>query len=111
MALLNPSFEDEGALPGEAEHWTLRLLLMSCRVMSRGVGALLLNFLIGQAQLAGVRLRADFIPNDRNRAMAVTYAFAGFKKVGERDGVHQLELASPVARPVPAYVTLTVGQG
>ena len=23
MALLNPSFEDEGALPGEAEHWTL----------------------------------------------------------------------------------------
>ncbi|MBX3249394.1 MAG: hypothetical protein KF901_19615 [Myxococcales bacterium] len=23
MALLNPSFEDAGALPGEAEHWTL----------------------------------------------------------------------------------------
>jgi hypothetical protein len=24
MALLNPSFEDPGAFPGEAEHWTLR---------------------------------------------------------------------------------------
>ncbi len=23
MALLNPSFEDAGTLPGEAEHWTL----------------------------------------------------------------------------------------
>ena len=23
MAVLNPSFEDAGALPGQAEHWTL----------------------------------------------------------------------------------------
>jgi hypothetical protein len=23
MALLNPSFEDAGTLPGEAEHWAL----------------------------------------------------------------------------------------
>ena len=23
MAILNPSFEDAGALPGEAEHWAL----------------------------------------------------------------------------------------
>ena len=26
MAVLNPSFEDAGLLPGEAEHWTLRTL-------------------------------------------------------------------------------------
>jgi FkbH-like protein len=88
--------------------WTLRLLLMSCRVMSRGVGSLLLNFVIDQAHRANVALRADFLPNDRNRAMGVTYAFAGFKKLGERDGVHQLALANPVAQPTPAYVTLTV---
>ena len=93
------------------EVWTIRLLLMSCRVMSRGVGSLLLNFVIAQAREAGVAVRADFIPNDRNRAMAITYAFAGFKKLDEQAGVHRLELVDPVAQPVPSYVTLTMGTG
>lgn len=92
----------------EPQAWTLKLLLMSCRVMSRGVGSLLLNFVIDRAHRAGVALRADFIPNDRNRVMAVTYGFAGFKKLDERAGVHQLELASPVPQATPAYVALTV---
>jgi FkbH-like protein len=88
--------------------WTIKLLLMSCRVMSRGVGSMLLNFVIEQAHRAGVALRADFIPNSRNRVMGVTYAFAGFKKIGEHDGVHRLELAQPLPQPPPSYVTLTV---
>jgi len=92
----------------EPQAWTIRLLLMSCRVMSRGVGSMLLNFLIDRAHQAGVTLRADFIPNDRNRVMGVTYGFAGFKKVGEHDKIQTLELAKPVPQPVPAYVTLTV---
>jgi len=92
----------------DPDAWTLRLLLMSCRVMSRGVGSLLLNFVIGQAQRAGVALRADFIANDRNRVMGVTYGFAGLKQIGERDGIQILELARPIPQPVPAYVELTV---
>lgn len=92
----------------EPEAWTIKLLLMSCRVMSRGVGSLLLNFVIERAHRAGVALRADFIPNDRNRVMGVTYGFAGFKVLDERDGVQRLELARPVPQPTPAYVTLTV---
>lgn len=93
-----------------ADVWTIRLLLMSCRVMSRGVGSLLLNFVIAQARQADAMVCADFVPNDRNRAMAVTYAFAGFKKVDEQAGVHQLQLADPIVQPVPAYVALTVGE-
>lgn len=70
-----------------AEAWTIKLLLMSCRVMSRGVGTVLLNHILRRARAAGVRLRAEFVATDRNRMMYVTYKFAGFREVaknGER---------------------------
>ncbi|MDQ1293183.1 MAG: hypothetical protein QG608_1064 [Actinomycetota bacterium] len=52
---------------------------MFCRVMSRGVGAVLLNRLQSMANEAGARLEADFVPTDRNRIMYVTYKFSGFR--------------------------------
>ncbi|MBK6872887.1 MAG: HAD-IIIC family phosphatase [Kineosporiaceae bacterium] len=67
--------------------WHLRLLLMSCRTMSRGVGTILLNHIMDLALQAGVRLRADLIETGRNRLMQITYAFAGFVEV-EREGAH-----------------------
>jgi FkbH-like protein len=60
----------------EALH--IKLFLMSCRVMTRGVGTVLLSFLMKQARQAGKRLFADFRRTDRNRLMFVTYKFAGF---------------------------------
>jgi FkbH-like protein len=66
-------------------HWHLRLLLMSCRVMARGVGTVLLNVVMRMAKAAGATLRADFVETGRNRMMQVTYAFAGFTEVS-RDG-------------------------
>ena len=39
MALLNPSFEDEGALPGEAEHWTLRYVPCEWRACLEALAA------------------------------------------------------------------------
>jgi FkbH-like protein len=59
--------------------WRIRLLLMSCRVLSRGVGTVLLNRLQAMANEAGARLEADFVPTDRNRIMYVTYKFSGFR--------------------------------
>jgi FkbH-like protein len=67
------------------EIWTLKLLLMSCRVMSRGVGTIMINDIMRRAKEAGVRLHAEFVSNDRNRMMYVTYKFGGFKEVS-RDG-------------------------
>ncbi|MFI6225935.1 HAD-IIIC family phosphatase [Micromonospora echinospora] len=67
--------------------WHLRLLLMSCRVMARGVGTVLLNHVMRSAREAGARLRADFVETGRNRMMQITYAFAGFVEVA-RDGQH-----------------------
>ena len=91
-----------------AEAWHLRMMLMSCRVMSRGVGTVLLNHIMGLAKAEGAKLRADFVETGRNRVMYVTYAFAGFSEIS-RDG-DRLVLESDLERiqPPPAYLTLEV---
>jgi methoxymalonate biosynthesis protein len=58
--------------------WHLKLLATSCRVVSFGAGAVILNWLIDQAAQAQVHLAADFRPTERNRMMDVAYRFAGF---------------------------------
>ncbi|MCP3804699.1 HAD-IIIC family phosphatase [Allokutzneria sp. A3M-2-11 16] len=86
--------------------WHLRMMLMSCRVMSRGVGTVLLNHIMGLAKADGAKLRAEFVETGRNRMMYVTYAFAGFTEV-ERDGSH-LVFESDLAtiQPPPAYLVV-----
>ena len=69
----------------KGDHWNIKLLLMSCRVMSRGVGAVLLTFITRLAIASKVRLRAEFISTDRNRMMYVTYKFNNFREI-ERNG-------------------------
>ncbi|WP_410643398.1 HAD-IIIC family phosphatase [Amycolatopsis sp. lyj-346] len=88
--------------------WRLNMMLMSCRVMSRGVGTVLLGHVMGLARAAGAGLRADFVETGRNRMMQITYAFSGFREVS-RDGAHVVLAAdlSAVQEP-PAYVTLEV---
>lgn len=64
----------------------LRLLLMSCRVLSRGVGTVLIQHVIERAHEAGRRAVAEFVPTEVNRVMLVTLRFAGFEVIepGER---------------------------
>lgn len=63
------------------DNWHLRLLLMSCRVMSRGVGTVLLYYIMQMAKADGKRLLADFRQTDRNRMMYVSYRFVNFKEI------------------------------
>ncbi len=88
--------------------WRLNMMLMSCRVMSRGVGSVLLSYIMDRARAAGAGLRADFVETGRNRMMQITYAFSGFREVS-REGAHVV-LAADLSRiqPPPAYVTLEV---
>jgi FkbH-like protein len=86
------------------EVWTLKLLLMSCRVMSRGVGTVMLGHVLNLAREQNVAFRAEFVSNDRNRMMLVAYKFNGFKE-HQRDGdfilfEHDLKRIPPV----PDYV-------
>ncbi len=94
----------------EKDIWTIKLLLMSCRVMSRGVGTVMLNYVMKLAEKAGVKLYAEFIPNDRNRMMYVTYKFAGFKEVNEQAGVSILECDYSQIQPFPKYLELRISE-
>ena len=92
----------------EPEVWTIKLLLMSCRVMNRGVGTIMLNHILRKAQEAGVRLLSEFVSNDRNRMMYVTYKFAGFTEIENREGVQILEHGLASIPPVADYVSVSV---
>jgi FkbH-like protein len=86
--------------------WNIKLLLMSCRVMSRGVGSILLSHIMQLARQAGVVLQAEFIANDRNRMMFVTYRLAGFQTVQEEGAHHLLQHTLTKVPNFPDYVTV-----
>ncbi|WP_333768941.1 HAD-IIIC family phosphatase [Streptomyces sp. IBSBF 2435] len=86
--------------------WKLRLLLMSCRVMSRGVGAVLLNHIMTLARDNGARLQAEFVETGRNRMMFVTYRFAGFRQVGADGDALLLEADLARVQPAPGYLVV-----
>lgn len=69
--------------------WNIKLLLMSCRVIARGVGTIMLNHIRQSAKDMGVKLRSEFISNDRNWMMYITYGFTGFTEL-ECKGNHIL---------------------
>lgn len=98
--------------------WHLKLLATSCRVVTFGAGAVLLNWLVDQAARAGVHLVADFRPTDRNRMMDIAYRFAGFAEqpcdclaelpalAGRDADIQRLHLAAE-RRPEPTTMTVT----
>jgi FkbH-like protein len=86
------------------EVWSIRLLLMSCRVMSRGVGGVMLGYILRAARDAGARLQAEFIRSDRNRMMLITYRLAGFRIVAEEGDHLVLEHDLERIHPAPDYV-------
>jgi len=88
------------------EAWVIKLLLMSCRVMSRGVGTILLNHIMRLAREAGVRLLAEFVANDRNRMMYITLKLAGFKEISGPGSLLQNDLAR--IPPLPGYIEVRI---
>ncbi len=90
--------------------WTIKLLLMSCRVMSRGVGTVLLNHIIRKAKAAGVSLRAELVATGRNRMMYVTYKFAGFKEIEKKDKLTVLENDFSMIQDFPDYMRVTLDE-
>ena len=86
------------------ERWTLKLLIVSCRVLSRGIGAVMLHDMMRRTQSAGAAFFAEFRNTGRNRLMQVTYRFAGFTPARE-DGDYTLFTHSLAAIPdPPAYM-------
>lgn len=90
----------------QSEIWTLKLLLTSCRVMSRGIGSVLLNHIMRLASDTGVRLRAEFVPTGLNRLMEITYGLAGFEEIERVGDVVILENSLTNIPSVPDYMRL-----
>jgi FkbH-like protein len=88
--------------------WTIKLLLMSCRVMSRGVGTILINHILKSAKEANVRLFAEFAPNGRNRMMYVSYKFANFREVEQRGELAILENDLSRIQEFPSYAKVEI---
>jgi hypothetical protein len=55
-----------------------------------------------------VKLRAEFVSNDRNRQMLITYRFAGFREVEKVGEVSVMENDFSALQPPPPYVDLRV---
>jgi len=90
------------------ERHILKLLLMSCRVMSRGVGAILVNYIMVRAKNAGVGLLAEYIANKRNRMMYVTLKFAGFREIMRNGEEVLLESELSGLQEFPTYVDVNI---
>ncbi|MFJ9646444.1 HAD-IIIC family phosphatase [Streptomyces sp. NPDC101206] len=91
---------------GAAPRWTIRLLLMSCRVMGRNVGSALIAAVTRLADAHGAGTVALFRPTERNRQMLVTYRFAGFTVESRSDDLVVLSLSGERRPAVPGYVRL-----
>ena len=89
------------------DFWVMKLLIASCRVLSRGVGSALLQDVMRRARRAGAQLRAEFRDTGRNRIMNVTLRFAGFRSVDERGDLTLFAHDLAEIPPVPSYLALT----
>src|ERR1700722_8813301 len=88
------------------DKWCIKLLLMSCRVISSGIGTVVVRYLIYQAHRSGVRLVAEFLPTDRNRIMYMTYRLMGFKELENRGQLLTLEVDVKQVQAYPEYVKI-----
>lgn len=87
----------------------LRLFLMSCRVMSHGVGSVLLSYIMKEAQKAGKKLKADFKNTGRNRMTYITFMFANFKKAQSDDADNLiLENDLSMVQDFPSYIDVII---
>src|SRR5262249_31323209 len=86
--------------------WLIRLFITSCRVVTRGVGGIMMTHILESAKRRGVGLRAEFIHNDSNRMMYLTYKFHGFRKVAGHGNTVLLEHDLENIRPYPRGVTV-----
>lgn len=88
------------------EIWEVKLLLMSCRVMSKGVGTVLLNAIVNHAREKKAKVIAQFVPTDCNRIMYISYKFNGFKEIRNNESVVIFEADMTYERKMPEYVQI-----
>lgn len=107
IAQLKDKFGDYGKigliLVENTDVLRIKLMLMSCRVMSRGVGSAILVYLARLKEKLGKKMYAEFKTTDRNRMMYITYKLMGFDELEDNDGDVLLEYTSEEEKEYPPY--------
>ena len=63
------------------EEWVVDTFLLSCRIMGRGVEEIMMNQIIENAKLSGIkRIKGEFIPTAKNKPAENFYEELGFNK-------------------------------
>ena len=68
----------------------------------------MINHIMSLAKEAGALLRAEFVANDRNRMMYITYKFGGFREVEKVDNLIVFEHDLNSIQPFPNYAKVRV---
>ncbi|MGB3463918.1 MAG: HAD-IIIC family phosphatase [Cyclobacteriaceae bacterium] len=89
-----------------SDYWHLKMMLMSCRVLSKSVGSVLMTYLMKQAERHGDKLLADFKHTDRNRMMFLTFKFSGFTEKYNEEGLVVFENNLSGIQPYPTYINV-----
>jgi hypothetical protein len=72
------------------------------------VGTALLGHIINLARKNGKELQAEFVPNDRNRMMRITYQFMNFQEIESGNGKIIFRHVSDELYSCPEYMEITV---
>ncbi|MBT2396901.1 HAD-IIIC family phosphatase [Streptomyces sp. ISL-100] len=108
-------FGDEGIVGAAwvecgAREWRVLNLVLSCRVLGRGVELAISDWLFQQAAAAGAeRVTASFVPSAKNAVAADTWERAGLlpaAQEGDGSRAYARELAE-LPRTAPAWITFT----
>jgi len=92
----------------DRRRWTLDTLLLSCRVLGRGVETALIGALADDARAVGaVEFAASFIPTAKNALSASFLPDQGFSRVGEQEW--HLDLSEAPA--IPPHIERAVAEG
>ena len=89
----------------------VKLLIVSCRVMSRGIGSVLLACATHIAHRLQKPLLAEFLETEHNRIMYITYKLAGFEEAEENGNALLLRYTQPDPLPLPDYIRITAPEG
>ncbi|SET39803.1 HAD-IIIC family phosphatase [[Clostridium] polysaccharolyticum] len=88
------------------QSWHIKLHLMSCRVMSRGVGNAVLCNIIEYTKKNNLKLYADFKKTSRNKNMYFAYKLLGFTEAQEKDDYVKFYFESKETPQIPAFVEI-----
>lgn len=86
--------------------WMIKLLLMSCRTMGKGIGSILLLYMMNRARKENVILQAEFRHTEHNKMLFVTFMLIGFYIKTEYEDYVVLEHDLKRIRPYPDYIQL-----